>query len=118
MKISFKIIVLVFLFNISTTNAQVGLHCDQLTIISNPSVDFKNTLFEYSFSILKSKNDSSQNLNDFAFQNQRFQAFPKIYNYHNLAFFCKVEVKLEEAVRFPVKFRLGDVNYVDQLEGK
>lgn len=43
---------------------------------------------------------------------------PIIYSYHELAFFCKVEVKLEKAVKLPIKFRLGDVDYVDWLEGK
>lgn len=42
----------------------------------------------------------------------------KYYNYNDLAFFCKVEVQLEKAVTFPVKFRLGSVDYVDMLEGK
>ena len=40
------------------------------------------------------------------------------YAYKDLAFFCKIEVQLENAVKFPVKFRLGSVDYVDYLEGK
>ncbi len=43
---------------------------------------------------------------------------PKTWCYDNLAFFCRMEVKLENAVNFPIKFRLGDVQYVDRLEGK
>ena len=42
----------------------------------------------------------------------------KAYNYNHLAFFCKVEVQLEKRTKIPVKFRLGDVRYVDWLEGK
>jgi len=38
--------------------------------------------------------------------------------YDNLALFCKIEVRLEKATKFPVKFRLGEVDYVDRLEGK
>lgn len=34
------------------------------------------------------------------------------------AFFCRLEVQIERKTRFPVRFRLGDVNYVDYLEGK
>ncbi len=45
-------------------------------------------------------------------------AMPHAWCYSDLAFFCKIEVKMEKAVRFPVKFRLGDVGYVDRLEGK
>jgi hypothetical protein len=41
-----------------------------------------------------------------------------IYSYDDLAVFCKIEVKMEKASGFPVKFRLGEVNYVEKLEGK
>lgn len=40
------------------------------------------------------------------------------YNYDDLAIFCKLEVKMEKAAGIPVKFRLGEVNYVERLEGK
>jgi hypothetical protein len=43
---------------------------------------------------------------------------PKAYRYQDLAFFCKLEVQLEKKASFPIKFRLGDVQYVDRLEGK
>ncbi|MEM6317978.1 MAG: hypothetical protein AAF960_09925 [Bacteroidota bacterium] len=43
---------------------------------------------------------------------------PAAYAYKDLAFFCKIEVQLEKAVKMPVKFRLGSVDYVDYLEGK
>ncbi|MEM9919152.1 MAG: hypothetical protein AAF990_13705 [Bacteroidota bacterium] len=43
---------------------------------------------------------------------------PSVYCYDDLAFFCKIEVKLEKAAQIPVRFRLGDVRYVDWLEGK
>lgn len=43
---------------------------------------------------------------------------PTIYSYDNLGMFCKFEVQLEQAVKFPVKLRLGEVQYVDRLEGK
>ncbi len=36
----------------------------------------------------------------------------------HLAFFCRLELKIEKTTKFPVKFRLGDVEYVDRLEGK
>ncbi len=40
------------------------------------------------------------------------------YNCNELAFFCRLEVKMEKAAKLPVKFRLGDVQEVDYLEGK
>ena len=36
----------------------------------------------------------------------------------HFAFFCRLELKIEQATSFPVKFRLGNVEYVDRLEGK
>lgn len=48
----------------------------------------------------------------------RPSVFIDSYNYNDLALFCKLDVKLEKAARFPLKFRLGEVQYVDQLEGK
>lgn len=40
-----------------------------------------------------------------------------LYQQH-LAFFCRVEVKIDQAAKLPVRFRLGSVDYVDYLEGK
>jgi hypothetical protein len=36
----------------------------------------------------------------------------------NLGFFCKQEIKIQKLIKFPFKFRLGSVQYVDYLEGK
>ena len=43
---------------------------------------------------------------------------PKAYSYEHLAFFCKIEVQLEENLQLPLKFRLGSVDYVNYLEQK
>lgn len=43
---------------------------------------------------------------------------PAAYSYDKLGAFCKWEVQLEKAARMPVKFRLGEVQYVERLEGK
>lgn len=41
------------------------------------------------------------------------------YSYHpTLGAFCVLENKIEKKVQFPVKMRLGDVDYVDYLENK
>lgn len=45
-------------------------------------------------------------------------AQPKAWHYQDLALFCKLEVKMERAFRLPLRFRVGDVSYVDWLEGK
>jgi len=36
----------------------------------------------------------------------------------NLGFFCQQEWKMEKAIAFPFRFRLGSVAEVDRLEGK
>lgn len=46
---------------------------------------------------------------------------PKLYlpeATSHFAFFCRMELKLENATKLPIRFRLGDVDYVDRLEGK
>lgn len=36
----------------------------------------------------------------------------------DMAFFCRIEYRMEKALRFPVKVRLGEVQYVEEMEGK
>lgn len=45
-------------------------------------------------------------------------AQPQAWHFQDLALFCKLEVKMERAFRLPVRIRVGDVSYVDWLEGK
>lgn len=45
-------------------------------------------------------------------------SMPKAWAYEHLAFFCKLEVIMEKKARFPIKMRLGEVQYVEQMEGK
>ncbi|MEL6660063.1 MAG: hypothetical protein AAFY48_07790 [Bacteroidota bacterium] len=49
---------------------------------------------------------------------QSTQSTLPAYNVDHLAFFCRLEVHLEKATKIPVRFRLGDVQQVDYLEGK
>ena len=44
--------------------------------------------------------------------------FPQWYSENHLPFFCKMEVKMEKTFKFPVKVRLGEVQYVEKMEGK
>lgn len=43
---------------------------------------------------------------------------PKAWRYCDLGLFCKLDVQLEKAVKFPVKFRLGEAQEVERKEGK
>jgi hypothetical protein len=40
------------------------------------------------------------------------------YAVEDLAFFCRLEVKIEKKLRMPFKFRLGEVQYTERMEGK
>jgi hypothetical protein len=43
---------------------------------------------------------------------------PSDYYFTHLGFFCKKELKLENATGVPFKFRLGSLQECDRLEGK
>lgn len=40
------------------------------------------------------------------------------FSVDRMPFFCKIEYKMGLNQKLPLKFRLGDVRYVDELEGK
>lgn len=40
------------------------------------------------------------------------------YKVEDLAFFCKLEVKIEKKLKIPFKFRVGEVQYTERMEGK
>ena len=40
------------------------------------------------------------------------------FSVETMPFFCKIEYKMGLNKKLPLKFRLGDVQYVDELEGK
>lgn len=45
-------------------------------------------------------------------------SMPKAWAYEELAFFCKIEVQMEKTAKLPVKFRIGEVQQVEKMEGK
>ena len=57
------------------------------------------------------------NRTNFSFQ-KAMQAAPLVYAYKDLAFFCKLEVQMEKKAKLPIKVRLGEVQYVERMEGK
>ena len=46
------------------------------------------------------------------------RAVPSVFSVETLPFFCKIEYKMGFNKKLPIKFRLGDVQYVDEMEGK
>lgn len=43
---------------------------------------------------------------------------PGNFSTNHLGFFCRQELRLESITKIPFKFRLGNVQYCDWLEGK
>lgn len=50
--------------------------------------------------------------------NTPFTFMASNYYTNSLGFFCKKELQVEKTLKFPVKFRLGSVEYTDKMEGK
>ncbi len=46
------------------------------------------------------------------------EAIKPVFSPADLAFFCRLEYKMEKALKFPVRIRLGEVQYVEEMEGK
>jgi len=61
---------------------------------------------------------ASVNKISFAKQLPIQSSLPGNYYAKQLPFFCGKELQVQKAVGFPVKFRLGTVEYCDKLEGK
>ena len=46
------------------------------------------------------------------------RVLPSDYYSSNVGFFCKKELQLQDALKIPLRFRLGSVAYCDAMEGK
>ena len=104
------ILFIAFIFSTLTAFSQVGLSTDKhVSKVDVPSFVSANL----------QKIEQQSNTQSLMLTEDKSPEFlHKCYSYDDLAFFCKIEVQLENAVKFPVKFRLGSVDYVDYLEGK
>lgn len=46
------------------------------------------------------------------------KGIPSAFCYKDLGFFCKIELKLDKITVTPIRFRLGSLDYTNNLEGK
>lgn len=67
---------------------------------------------------LKTPNKSVKMHFNTASVDKKAQPMPLVFSAEHLPFFCKIEYRIESQYKIPFKFRLGDVQYVDELEGK
>ena len=58
---------------------------------------------------------SQSNIRAFTFDNTQMSIPSALSNW---GYMCKAEFKLEQKIRLPLKFRLGNLDYVNALEGK
>ncbi|MBL7814526.1 MAG: hypothetical protein JNL70_05935 [Saprospiraceae bacterium] len=73
------------------------------------------------YSALKKKGKTiltQQNSGTSQNMSEKPQKVPSVFSVETLPFFCKIEYKIGLNKKLPLKFRLGDVQYVDELEGK
>jgi hypothetical protein len=123
----YKILLILSLFAIPKAQSQ---HCG-LTVANMRAPQYfneyrlkngANNVGFYQFkSTLSFKQRDSFYLNQYA----KFKTTPSVltpisfvFSVNNLPFFCKLEYKMGVEKQYPLKIRLGDVQYVDQLEGK
>ena len=118
---SFVKILFLILFIISVRASLIS--GQEITI---PTLDFITQNYSLSnLPLLEMRARLLQNKNELSVPSMREEPalnsvviIPAAYSYHDLAIFCKLEVKMEKLFKFPVKMRLGEVNYAEMREGK
>lgn len=101
------------LFFSQLTTAQIGLSIDKLTT-ERRSIAQRTPQYKSVFLTKK----SFQNVGYQRVISNKPKQIPSVFSVEALPFFCKIEYKMGLNKSLPVKFRLGDVQYVDELEGK
>ncbi len=54
----------------------------------------------------------------FSFSSMSSVIIPSNFHLKSFGFFCHKELQFEKATKIPFRFRLGSMDYVNQLEGK
>lgn len=85
-------------------------HAQQTVAPKSPQADTTQTFSVSNTLIIMNQNNPLVNI--------AVKTIPASYYTSQLGFFCKKELQLQKAIKFPVKFRLGSVAYTDKMEGK
>jgi hypothetical protein len=122
-----KILFLLTLFNIQKAQSQsCGLTLKTMRPPQYSSENKPKNAIE-NVGLYQFKSTTTFNHRDSFYLNQyvKFKTPPSVltpisfvFSVNNLPFFCKLEYKMGVEKQYPLKIRLGDVQYVDQLEGK
>lgn len=78
----------------------------------------RSTFFSQSIQYLNLLSTNQLPSSQLNFKQRTPTRLPQAWSYQDLAFFCRLEVKLEKATNLPIKFRLGEVQYAENREGK
>ncbi len=116
-KVLFFLFLALFLLADKDIKAQYSLEGKSLRTLKTERIDFSRSIAPAPTPFLiKNK----ENLPDFLTFSPlpKVHEVPRIYRFDELGMFCKFEVQIEKATRFPVKIRLGEVEAVDRKEGK
>jgi len=102
-----------FLFCFYSGFCQIGLQAEQVQVLKEVKLDLPKSF--------KKENDSSTKLSFLKpyFHNPLpHNHIPNVFSANDLAFFCRIELNIEQTLKFPFKFRLGEVQQVEALEQK
>lgn len=115
-----NILLFSFIFLSKGLFAQVSwqIQGNSLTTLKNLKVDLPNSFAKSVIPLNKKGNPEIPSLKTAIINPLQTGNQPKGWSYQELGLFCKLEVKMEKAFKMPVKFRLGEVQYVEKMEGK
>jgi hypothetical protein len=94
----------------------LSLVCFQLKAQQTHKLQLKKStqLFFQKGTILNDK----KNTGSVSFSSKSNVIIPSNFHLKSFGFFCHKELQFEKATKIPFRFRLGSMDYVNQLEGK
>ena len=113
---------ILFLFIISLASGQlIGQTTNETKQIASYQILKQQLNYKSEYFIKRSTNNwvfstttTKENTSLFSYTS----TIPSAYSYNDLAIFCKLEIQLEQKTKIPIKFRLGEFNHIEKLEGK
>ena len=73
---------------------------------------------DYDFDVSQYENIADSSTTNYTTEARSIMTMPKAYDFHSLGMFCKFDVYLDKGSKIPLRFRLGTVGGVDELERK